>query len=63
MNTGAGTSTLRTGNYIVTRMFGQYRVSHKRTGEFIAQAPTMRKARNIIRNVLAGKAPTTEGRE
>jgi len=63
MNTGAGTSTLKTGNYKVIRSFGVYRVYHRITKEYIAQASTMRHARNIIRNVLTGKAPTTAGRE
>ena len=63
MNTGAGTTTLRTGNYRVVRAFGMYRVFKRGTNDYVAQAPSMRKARNIVRNLLAGKAPTTEGIE
>lgn len=62
-NTGAGTYLFRHGNYTVKRMFGMYRIYNKSTGLFIGQAPTMRKARNMIRNVLIGKPATTEGRE
>jgi len=63
MNTGSGTYLFRKGNYIVKRQFGIYRVYHSITGLFIGQAPTQRKARNMIRNVLLGKPATIEGRE